>query len=315
MANLTALMTSNNIHYCSPPDILEPMRRVLVPRGCGRRLLDPGSNDASQVGAHLVLDGEDGRDGLSFRWSEANCFYNNPEYGTNIKKWTAKQAYWGRSVGVPGIALLPARDDTEWCQRHIFGTADAWVHVGGRLTFWLPIPLDRSDAGPPKDGESERYYLRRWFPLATDDDLPPPFVSVGPGLAVGPELGKNGKPQPAPFPSLVAFWADPISHEHDPRAELEALRELVRVAVASMGKEDGKDGWLADAEAVLGAKRFRARGPLDPKVFEKLISVGKAPDHAISVRAFAREFGSLGNLTIARGVHRGVYQNMRRVDA
>lgn len=315
MANIAALMTSNTQHYCSPLDIVIPMRRIHVPHGSGRRLLDPGSNSASQVGAHLVCDGSEGRDGLAMRWSEAHCWYCNPPYD-EIDRWTATMAYWGRSVGVPGIGLIPARDDTQWCQKNIFASADAWVHLIGRLTFLLPIPLERKNAGQPKKSGDEPYYLRRWFPLATDDRLPEGFVSIAPGLAVGPELGKNGKPQSAPFPSLVPFWADPETSEPDLRDEIDALRDLVRVAAAEAKRDGRGDAWLEEAEAVLGSKRMRVRGPLNPALFERLAKERKAaPDNAISVRAFAREFGPLGTLTIARGPHRGVYQNKKRVDA
>ncbi len=73
--------------------------------------------------------------------------------------------------------------------------------------------------------------------------------------------------------------------------------------------------WTMHAEAMLGAKRLRARGDLDAKLFNRPTPASDVTDQAISVRAFAREFGPLGTLTIARGVHRGVYQHRKRVDA
>jgi hypothetical protein len=299
--NIAPLLTSVNSHYCTPPEIVVPMRRLLVPRGAGRRLLDPASNGASIVGAHMTCDGL-ASDGLSVRWSDADCWYSNPPYGTEIAAHVERQAYWGREIGIPGISLLPARVDTRWCTKHIFGTADAWLYVAGRLTFWIPVPLDIKDAPVPAKG-GEPYYLRRWFPGATDDDLPAPFRCLEPGFAVGPELGSNGKPQAAPFPSLVAFWADPNAAEVDPRDELEVLRKLVADAIPySVIRQD----WFDAAELLTANK------PTPEQATAALARItaatGLQTEHPIDVREFSRRFGRLGTLTVARGPHRGVYR-------
>src|SRR5690606_20716947 len=107
--------------------------------------------------------------------------------------------------------------------------------------------------------------------------------------------------------------------ERDPLLEVEALRELVRVAVEAVdarGRDDEHaetiETWLAEAEALLGSRRFRSRAPFEVDVFDRLaksLPSSKAIEHPISVREFARHFASMGTLTIARGPHRGVYQN------
>lgn len=330
MADLTALMTSKNEHYCTPPSIVRPMRRVLVPKGSGRRLLDPATNDASIVGADLIADGVKA-DGLTLAWSVADCWFNNPPYGNGVTdKWTSKQSYWGGTVGVPGIALLPGRTDTEWA-REVFSTADAWVFIDGRLTFLIPIPLTRDEAPDRKDKNGkpiERYFLRRWFKDAAPDNLPPGFSLLKSGLIVGPELGENGRPQSAPFPSMVAFWADQDAYEVDTMDEIKALRELVRCAREPVAfamdssrdladeVDDGKwsadakqrETWLAEAEALLGSKRFANELPMQLEVFERLGMAGKTDPHPIDMRTFAKHFLPLGTLVVARGRHRGVWR-------
>lgn len=324
MADIDALMTSSNKHYCTPPDIIRRARLILVPKGSGRRLGDFATNDAGRllVRPHAYADGIES-DGLTVDRRCVDTWWENPPYGDEIEEFTEREAYWGRTVGVPGVALLPARDDTKWCQGHIFATADAWVHVAGRFTFWMLIPLERGDAAPPKkrkDGTSrEPYYLRRWYPNATADNLPDPFILVRQGWAIGPELGENGRPQSAPFPSLIPFWADPNTTERDPRDEVEALRELVHAAAVAMRDQPSSetvDTWLAEAECLLGSKRFRSTADLDMAPFERLADatqINPPGDHPISIKEFARRFGDLGKLTIARGRHAGVYINRRRV--
>lgn len=325
MADLTALFSSENVHYCTPPSILRPMRLVLVPKGSGRKLLDPATNAVGRqlVKAHFTADGID-VDGLELRWSLGDCWWNNPPYGNGIGDWADKQHHWGRIVGVPGMSIMPARTETRWGHR-LFGSADAWAKIGGRHTFWLPIPLDRKNAAPPKRDkhgrEREPYFLRRWYPWATDDKLPEPFLSIGPGVAVGPELGDNGRPQSPPFPSIVFFWADPKTREQDPRDELEALRELVHAASVAMRDQPATgqtETWLAEAECLLGSKRFRSTPTLDLAPFKRLAEatqINPPGDHPISIAQFVRRFGDLGTITVARGRYAGEYIHRRRVGA
>lgn len=317
--NIAALLTSKNVHYCTPPEVVRPMRRVLIPPGSGRRLMDPASNGASIVGAHLTADGDD-VNGLELRASEADAWFNNPPYGVAIGAWTEWQAHAGRTLGVPGMSLLPARTDTKWCRANIFGSADAILFVDGRLTFWVPIPLHRSDAAPVADGE-EPYYLRRWYPYATDDNLPAPFRSLSPGIAVGPELGSSGKPQGAPFPSMIPFWADARALEPDHAAEVSALRELVRCARAAVVESEGmsrdrgataeadsRARWLARAEQLIGSDASSL--PMRVELMD-VLSARSEVEHPVDVRAFARAFGGLGTIVVARGRHKGVHRLAR----
>jgi hypothetical protein len=210
-----ALLTSRNQHYCTPPVAVRPMCRTLIPPGSGRTLFDGATNSASIIPATMIADGEQA-DGKTCRWSDCDTFYLNPDYAT-IEEWVPRLDYWGREVGMPGIALVPARDDTVWMQGGtkggtripgIFESADAWLYVKGRLTFWVPIPIQKKHA--PAVDSGERYYLQRWYKDATIDNLPEPFRKLDKRTAIGPELGANGRPQSAPFPSIIPFWADKV---------------------------------------------------------------------------------------------------------
>lgn len=217
---IDACLTSKSEHYCSPPKIIVPMHRVLIPAGSGRTLIDPWTNKASQVGADLICDGTKA-DGHEARWTEADASYENPPYGDKIAQCIETSHHWHVEIGMPGIWLGPSRTDTVWMQggtrkgKRIVGlheSLDAWVEVKGRLTFWRPIAIKRKDAPPPEKKGGEQYYLQRWWPWAKADNLPDGFRLIGKGLAVGPEVvgeaGKPAHPQSAPFPSFVGFWAD-----------------------------------------------------------------------------------------------------------
>lgn len=226
-----ALFTSLNEHYCSPPEIVVPMHRVLRPDRIYRadgstiaiepeshsRLLDPATNTAAITRPDVFANGID-VDGRKLPWDCADAWYNNPPYGRKIVDWVKLQHFWGRTRLVPGISLLPSRTDTGWMQQFVFASADAWIFVTGRLTFWVPIPVELANAAPSKKRKDSNgklvdvgpYYLKRWHPGATDELLPKPFRLLEPGFAVGPELGANGRPQPAPFPSLVAYWGPDV---------------------------------------------------------------------------------------------------------
>jgi len=66
-------------------------------------------------------------DGLSQQW--AGDVWLNPPYGRAIEKWIERMAEHG-----DGIALMFARTDTRWFQRHC-AEADALLFVRGRVRF------------------------------------------------------------------------------------------------------------------------------------------------------------------------------------
>lgn len=240
--NIGALLSSKNGNYCTPPRIIGRVHRFLRAkheaecRAAGVEpvpgvvpFFDPFTNVASIVGARWSCDITKGQDGNAADWgarkrphAERAFVYENPEYGDAIIQALATTHRFGRELRTAEIvALLPARPDTQWFQRYVFGSADAWVWVEGRLTFWLPIPIedprpwDRRRPIDPKrkrgkDEEPDPVFLQRWWPGATDESLPEPFRLLEPGIAIGPELGSNGKESPAPFPSMIPYWGDDL---------------------------------------------------------------------------------------------------------
>ena len=185
MALSAALLSSDLEHWLTPPSFLELVVRVM-----GAIDMDPATNRASLVPANDHCYVEE-RNGLLVPWK--GRLFCNPPYGTKIPLWCERMHQVMRRLKSAEqlIGLLPARVDTDWCQRHVLESADAWVLWSGRITFWRAW---EPDAVPG-------------FPM-----LPPDFQETESGLIVGPNLDKFGKPSPAPFPSLVPYWGpDPIA--------------------------------------------------------------------------------------------------------
>ena len=182
-----ALLSSDLEHWLSPPSFMD-----LVVRAMGVITMDPATNRASLVPAnsHCYV-GE--QNGLLARWH--GNVYCNPPYGTKIPLWCERMHQVMRQLRSADqlIGLLPARMDTEWCQRHVLESADAWLLWSGRITFW-------------RVWETEKLLA------ATNGRPPAPFRQLEDGTWIGPDLDKHGKPQPAPVPSLVPYWGpDPVA--------------------------------------------------------------------------------------------------------
>lgn len=71
------------------------------------------------------------QDGLSQPWS--GVVWCNPPYGRRIGRWVEKAAQSAMG-GAMVVMLLPARTDTRWFHRHIYGKAEIRF-VPGRLKF------------------------------------------------------------------------------------------------------------------------------------------------------------------------------------
>lgn len=120
-----------------------------------------------------VSDRQGGRfDALKDPWP-AYC-YLNPPYGSTIGSWTQKAAAIGNS-GFVVVALLPARTDTVWCQRDVFGRADAVYFIKGRLRFddcavGAPFPSMLAHYG----GASPRPFQTKLLTLKLRPNVPGP---------------------------------------------------------------------------------------------------------------------------------------------
>ena len=71
------------------------------------------------------------QDGLAQTWT--GVCWCNPPYGRQIGKWVAKASDSAQN-GATVVMLLPARTDTRWFHRYIYGKAEIRF-VPGRLKF------------------------------------------------------------------------------------------------------------------------------------------------------------------------------------
>lgn len=138
-----AVMSSRRMDWETPDDVLECVRMVapidLDPCTTtenptkARKFICPGplhEGNRIAAGGGIGVCG----DGLALPWeSDAGLVFVNPPYGRHLPKWAAKMRLEA-SGGVEIVALVPARTDTKWFQKHL-SKADAICFWEGRLTF------------------------------------------------------------------------------------------------------------------------------------------------------------------------------------
>ena len=73
------------------------------------------------------------QDGLSQKWGGYRVFCN-PPYGREIGKWVEKCFIETRNECELAVMLIPARTDTKWFHKYIYGKAEIRF-VKGRLKF------------------------------------------------------------------------------------------------------------------------------------------------------------------------------------
>ena len=123
---------TGNVHFMSetdewytPQEIIDSVLEVF-----GEIDLDPCSNSKtnSKIPARKHFTKND--NGLTKPWEGA--VYMNPPYGREIKDWVSKLLEEWEIGKIEGIALVPARTDTDW-----FSQLDAhpWCAIRGRLKF------------------------------------------------------------------------------------------------------------------------------------------------------------------------------------
>ena len=116
---------SESEEWYTPKEIIDSVIKVL-----GEIDLDPCSNSKTHpiIPAKKHFTKED--DGLTKPWR--GTVYMNPPYGREIKDWISKLLTEWEEGKIEGIALVPARTDTDW-----FHQLDAhpWCAVRGRLKF------------------------------------------------------------------------------------------------------------------------------------------------------------------------------------
>lgn len=73
-------------------------------------------------------------DGLSQTWNDETVFMN-PPYGRMIGKWVEKAYNEHKENNITVVCLIPARIDTTYWHKFIFGKATEIRYIKGRLKF------------------------------------------------------------------------------------------------------------------------------------------------------------------------------------
>jgi hypothetical protein len=180
VSRLDVLLSSDSPDWCTPPEVLEPVR-TFAPIG-----FDPFSNAGSIVGA--AVDVRPPADSLTMPWPVGGgLVWCNPPYGRELAACAAKIAAQARR-GCEILTLVPARTDTAWFETL---AAPLWCAWRGRVQF-----LEQEHAW--------RVRLRR---AALRAGKPPPDETMEPKRRVGSLVGND----PAPFPVALCY--------HGPRPE------------------------------------------------------------------------------------------------
>jgi hypothetical protein len=124
-----ALFSSAKDDWNTPEEVLQLVRKL------GPISLDPCSNAGSIVDAAREIRLPE--DGLLANWAELGAggvVFVNPPYGQTASRVWLRKITEEAARGAEIVALLPARPDTQWFQRH-GAKAQAIVFWEGRLTF------------------------------------------------------------------------------------------------------------------------------------------------------------------------------------
>lgn len=153
-------------------------------------------------------------DGLRAEW--AGRVWCNPPFGRAASAWLARMASHGN-----GIALIPARTETEMFFRSVWGAADAVLFLRGRPHFHRPCGARASfNSGAP-------------------------ICLVAYGVANVAAMERSGLGQ------IV-----PVIRNNRIRARLTPDRERVARAIAQSNQAGSDNGWqmfLPDADAAIAA--------------------------------------------------------------
>lgn len=126
-----ALFSSDNEHFCTPPNVLDPIYKFKS------IALDPCSNDGSLVISDKKYTKED--NGLILPWTgNGELTFCNPPYGREIPKWVSK-CVAERKLGAEILFLVPFRAGakTSWQgENGIIRTSSLICAWNGRLQFY-----------------------------------------------------------------------------------------------------------------------------------------------------------------------------------
>lgn len=120
------LFLSENINWCTPQDFFDELNEEF------HFVLDAAATERSSKCERYFTPETDA---LSRSWDFGGAVFCNPPYGREIWKWV-KKAWEEARKGLTVVLLIPARTDTEYFHRYIYGQKNAEIRfVRGRLKF------------------------------------------------------------------------------------------------------------------------------------------------------------------------------------
>lgn len=119
-----ALLSSESSNWGTPQEFFDKLNQEF------HFVLDPAATDKT---AKCDLYYTPETDGLKQSWDRGGAVFCNPPYGREIGKWV-KKAYEESSGGYPIVLLIPARTDTKYFHKYIYGKAEIRF-IRGRLHF------------------------------------------------------------------------------------------------------------------------------------------------------------------------------------
>lgn len=122
--NDKALFSSKKMDWCTPQDLFDKLNHHF------QFALDAA---ATQDNAKCNLYFTPETDGLRQSWDVGGAVFVNPPYGKEIGQWVEK-AHEESQKGITIVMLIPARTDTRYFHKYIYGKAEMFF-IQGRLRF------------------------------------------------------------------------------------------------------------------------------------------------------------------------------------
>ena len=122
--NTKALFSSQRSDWETPQDLFERLDEEF------HFTLDPAASEGCHKCSRFFTEEQDG---LLQPWTGERVFCN-PPYGRKIGDWAKKACEEAQNPDTIVVMLLPARTDTRWFHRYIYGKAEIRF-LKGRLKF------------------------------------------------------------------------------------------------------------------------------------------------------------------------------------
>lgn len=122
--NTKALFSSQRSDWETPQDLFERLDEEF------HFTLDPAASEECHKCSRFFTEEQDG---LLQPWTGERVFCN-PPYGRKIGDWAKKACEEAQNPDTIVVMLLPARTDTRWFHRYIYGKAEIRF-LKGRLKF------------------------------------------------------------------------------------------------------------------------------------------------------------------------------------